>query len=53
MKKIVKNFFHIFFQRNLTYSSQKLKMLIFKTWIVLIFYYQIFIFGADNSVSIF
>ena len=30
-KKIVKKNFKIFFQRNLTYSSQKLKILIFKT----------------------
>ena len=30
-KKIVKCFFQIFFQRNLTYTSQKLKILIFKT----------------------
>ena len=45
--------FQFFFQRNLTYSSRKLKILIFKTLIVLIFYYQILIFGADISVDIF
>jgi len=42
-----------FFIRNLTYSSQKLKILICKTKIVLIFYRQILIFGPDMSKSIF
>ena len=53
-KKSCVKIFHISFQRNLTYSSQKLIILILKTTkIVLIFYCQIQIFGPDMSVSIF
>ena len=46
-------FFVTKFKDNLTYSSQKWKILIFKTNIVLNFYYQILVFGLDISVSIF
>ena len=51
-KKNCEKKFQIFFQLDLTYSNQKLKILIFKTKIVLIFYCQILIFGPDMSVSI-
>ena len=52
IKKLEKNNL-LFFQPKLTYDDQKFKKFNFQTNIVLIFYYQIGIFGPDIFVSIF
>ena len=51
-KKNCKKKFILFFQHN-SNLKPKMKILIFKTIIVLNFYYRILIFGLDISVSIF